>query len=483
VRRPLTAVVVLLLAVGGYLTADIYDRVPGFLTLAREPAAAGMPGALTFPQSSPSVPVTPVLIPSAVPSPAAPLLSADATAPLPSRAGLAKALAAALADPGLGVSVAVTVRDASTGAHLLDLSAQVPRIPASSVKLLTAAAVMAALDPALAFVTRAVRGPGAGDVILVAGGDTLLSPGTGDPDAVAGRAGLADLAGQTARALRVEGVTRVRLHLDDRYASGPRFAPGWVVEDINLGLTGPVAMMGLSTQRPAPGEAAPADPALSTAGAFRRALVAAGISVAATVDRLASPVGSPELGRVESAPLAEVMALAMGQSDDALTESLARQGAVHEGRRTSFAAVSAWVKASVASQGVSTSGVSLVDSSGLSAGTLVPVRVLGDVLSLAAGGERPALQQVVSRLPVAGLSGTLAHRFLNGQARAAAGVVRAKTGTLTGVSSLAGTLVDRDGRLLTFAIVADKVAPGAGTLSARAALDRFVATLAACGCG
>lgn len=483
-RRVLSAVVVLLLAVGGYLTADIYDRVPGFLTLAREPAAAGIPSALAVPKGvSPSAPVAQVSIPSAAISPAAPLPPAGSAAPLPSTAGLTAAVSAALDDPGLGASVSVTVRDASTGAHLLDRAAQVPRVPASTVKLLTAAAVMAALDPALTFATRAVRGASSRDVILVAGGDTLLSPGVGDPEAVAGRAGLADLAVQTATALRVDGVTKVRLHLDDRFASGPRYAPGWAAEDINLGLTGPVAMLGLSTRRPAPGKAAPPDPALSTASAFRAALVAAGIGVAGVVDRVASPEGSPDLGVVESAPLADVMALALGESDDALTESLARQGAVHEGRPTSFAAVSAWVKDSVASEGVATTGVTLVDTCGLSAGTLIPVRILGDVLSLAAGGQHPALQDVVSRLPVAGLSGTLADRFLKGPARPAAGVVRAKTGTLTGVSSLAGTLVDRDGRLLTFAILADRVAPGAGTLSARAALDRFVATLAACGCG
>jgi D-alanyl-D-alanine carboxypeptidase/D-alanyl-D-alanine-endopeptidase (penicillin-binding protein 4) len=491
VRRALAGLGILILAAGGYLTADVHDLAPGIFTLERTPATPGMPVPST-PGPAPSATVTRVPIPSAQASAAAPLLMATGTAPLPTRAGLSAALAAALADPGLGSSVGLTVRDAGTGAHLLDVLAQVPRTPASTAKLLTATAIMSTLDPARTFSTRAVRGASqvdqggqgqAADVFLVAGGDTLLSPGRGNPVAVAGRAGLADLAGQTTKALKAQRVTRVRLHIDDRYASGPRYAPGWDPTDIDAGLTGPVAMLGLSTQRPAPGRAASTDPALSTARAFSRALATNGMTVAAAVDRTASPKGAPDLGVVNSAPTADLMALALDDSDNALTESLARRAAVQAGRPTSFAAVAAWVRERVASQGVAMDGVTLIDTSGLSRGTLIPVRALGDVLTLAAGKQAPALQDVVARLPVAGLSGTLADRFGKGSAHSAAGIARAKTGTLTGAAGLAGTVVDEDGRLLTFAILADQIPPGVGTLTARAALDRFVATLAACGCG
>lgn len=480
-----------LLLVGGYLTADVYDLVPGVLTLQRTPTTAGMPGSqAATPGASPSRPVTQVPIPSVGASVAAPLFAAAGTAPLPTTAGLSAALAAALADPGLGSSVGLTVRDASTGTHLLDVSAQVPRTPASTAKLLTAAAIMSALDPDLTLATRAVRGASAGqasagqviDVILVAGGDTLLSPGVGNPAAVAGRAGLADLAAQSVQSLKAQGVTSVKVHIDERYAAGDKYAPGWSQVDVNDGLTGPVAMLGLSTQRPTPGKVASADPALSAAKAFATALAAGGLTVAPDIDRAASPEGAPDLGVVQSAPVADVLALALEDSDNALTESLARQATVKSGQATSFAAVAAWVKASVAATGVDMDGVTLIDTSGLSRGTLIPARVLGDVLALASGGQRAGLQDVVAQLPVAGLTGTLADRFLKGATHSAAGIARAKTGTLTGASAIAGTVVDKDGRLLTFAILADNVPSGVGTLTARAALDRLVAVLAACGC-
>jgi serine-type D-Ala-D-Ala carboxypeptidase/endopeptidase (penicillin-binding protein 4) len=106
------------------------------------------------------------------------------------------------------------------------------------------------------------------------------------------------------------------------------------------------------------------------------------------------------------------------------------------------------------------------------------------VLRMIVSDPHPVLHNIITSLPVAAWSGTLADRYLPGSAGAAgAGVVRAKTGTLTGVSTLAGIVHDADGRLLVFAFLADQVPPSAsGTKAAEGALDRLAADLAGCGC-
>ena len=117
--------------------------------------------------------------------------------------------------------------------------------------------------------------------------------------------------------------------------------------------------------------------------------------------------------------------------------------------------------------------------SGLSAASVLPPLALTGVLATAMSPAQPQLRPILSGIPVAGVSGTLQQRYAGRAQYAATGMVRAKTGTLTGVTSLAGTVTDADGRELVFAAMADHVA---STVPARNALDRLVGRLATCGC-
>jgi D-alanyl-D-alanine carboxypeptidase/D-alanyl-D-alanine-endopeptidase (penicillin-binding protein 4) len=474
VRRVVASFLALVVLAACYLALDVADVVPGILTRDRPVTA--------LPQPEPSATAT-ATIPRPLAS-TAPLAS-ESTAPVPTRVGLRNHLATALDDPALGSSLGVSIRDGRTGKALLERDADTPRVPASTVKLLTAAAVGATLDPAQKLVTSVVRGSTPEEVVLRAGGDTMLARGRGKPTAVEGRAGLADLAKTVAAALPA-GTAKVTLRLDLSYAAGPRYAPGWAMADVAMGYTQGVSMVGLAGQRPRPFHPSPARPEREVAAAFRAALAKEGITVTlapeSTWDRPA-PDGATVLGEVESASVADVLALAMHDSDNALTEGLARQAAVAAGGETSFEAVVAFVLATVEEQGIDVSGVTMRDTSGLSSGQAVPARVLADLLALGTTGKQEGMAHTLAGLPVAGLEGTLHDRFAAAGTRPAAGIARAKTGTLTGASALAGTLVDRDGRLLSYVVLADRVTPTQlGTVAARAALDRFVAALATCGC-
>jgi D-alanyl-D-alanine carboxypeptidase/D-alanyl-D-alanine-endopeptidase (penicillin-binding protein 4) len=437
-----------------------------------EPARASAPADL-------AARVPGAVAPSA--SPAAVLPPVGEDAPVPAAARLDELLTPLLRQPALGDSVSLDVVDVLTGDHLTRLGHEAPRTPASTAKLLTAAAALTALEPAATLSTRAVRGASADDVVLVGGGDMLLADGKGDPDAVNGHAGLADLARLTAASLEKAGVKRVTLRLDDSLFTGPAVSPAWRDTDVANGFVAPVQALAVDAGRSRSGKYAPrvADPAMRAAGQFAERLRAAGIEVRGGVARGTAPDGAEVLGEVRSAAVGDVVEYALTESDNTVSEVLARLVAREAGAPATFAGAGPAIVSSVASLGVPTAGAVLSDGSGLGDGSRVAPVTLTGVLAAASSPEHPELRSLLSGLPVAGVSGTLAERFGAGGQRVATGVVRAKTGTLSGVSSLAGTVVDEDGRLLAFAVLADGVA---GSEPAQRALDTLAATLAGCGC-
>lgn len=473
-RRSVVGVAVAALLVAGYASLDSADVAPGVLTTrpAPPPPPTETAGTRTLPVVAQPTPTT---------ASGMPLSSLAGDAAAPSVAGITAAVAPVVKAPAL-TDAALVVRDGQTGAVLYDRGGKEPRIPASTTKMLSAAAVGQVFEPDETLTTRVVGVPSEGAVdriVLVAGGDSLLAPGRGDPTAVAGHAGLADLADQVAAALKKQGRTSVTLSVDDTYAKGPPLATTWPSSFRAEGITGAVAMLGRSDQRALPGRPGPADPVAATRALFASLLVKRGI--ATTVDPSAAPAVTPAneaLGAVESAPVRDQLALALTDSDNALTEILARQAAFRSAAPTDFPGTGAWVVAQIKALGIDTTGTVLKDASGLSRENRVTAKLLTDVLVLGHDGRHPVLQAALEGLPIGGLTGTLQDRFVSSATHGAAGRARAKTGTLTGANSLAGSVVTDDGRLLVYS----GLVAGAGTIEARAALDRFVTAIAGCGC-
>ncbi|HYJ74249.1 MAG TPA: D-alanyl-D-alanine carboxypeptidase/D-alanyl-D-alanine-endopeptidase, partial [Kineosporiaceae bacterium] len=415
----------------------------------------------SVPRPSASAPAVPGATAPAAPGatvPAAPaevLPGLDLSAPQPSPAALQRVLGPLLRTRGLGSSVSAEVVDLASGASLLSVAPDRPAVPASSAKLLTGAAALSLLGPSARLATTVVDG-GKDEVVLVGGGDVTLAAGHGVPGGPVGRAGIADLADGTADALRRQGRGSVAVRLDDTLFKGPTTSPAWSAGDVRGGFIAPVTALAVNSgsATPAvplvPGEAAErvADPSMAAARLFARALEKDGITVTGSVVRARAPDSATELARVDSAPVADLVEHALTDSDNTVAEALARMVAVKAGRQATFADAGVAVLDRVDLLGVPTAGARLSGGSGLGSGNEVSARALATLLVLAASPQHPELRALLSGLPVAGASGTLAERFATDRERSGLGVVRAKTGTLTGASSLSGTVVDADGRQL-----------------------------------
>ena len=418
-------------------------------------------GAVATPAPSPPVVRTPLLLPLA-----------GGTAP--TSAGLQRALAAVLAAPGLGRGVVLSILVATTGEPVLERGATRAVIPASTVKIATAVAALTVLPADRRLTTRVVAGPRPGDVVLVGAGDPTLAgryPAGGYP-AVATLAGLA-------RQVRATGTVVRRVLVDDSVYVGPRLGPGWKPGYVSGGDVAPVSALEVDGGRvgPRPLSARAADPALDAGRQLARLL---GV---VTVVRGSAVAGARQLGAVFSPTVAQLVQAMLTRSDNDLAETLGRQVALEVGQPASFAgeaaAMGQVLRPILTAAGLVADAIRLQDSSGLSVLNRVQPAALTRLLALSARGGR--LAPVLFGLPVAGFDGTLEKRFRTAPTSAAAGQVWAKTGTLDGVSALAGLVRTRSGVLLAFDLTADGVPVGA-TLGAQRALDTVAAVLAGCGC-
>jgi D-alanyl-D-alanine carboxypeptidase/D-alanyl-D-alanine-endopeptidase (penicillin-binding protein 4) len=431
----------------------------------------------------------PSVAPAAKIDVAGPVLAGlDTSAEIPTTAGLAAALARPLTDKRLGSHVSVAVRDVATGKLLFGKGASSSTTPASSMKLATATALLGLRGPNYRITTQVVAGAEPGEVVLVGAGDPTLGAGSKPTYPESGR--LDVLADEVKRALGTVKPTNVII--DTSLFSGPAIGPGWKSTDVNSAYVHPIYALSTDGGRINPAKTGNSDrypnSAVAAGQIFAKLLGLPASAVesgrapaAAKAPAAASGVATPGavLGSVQSAPLVRIIDTMLSNSDNILAEFMARQVAIAAHKPASFAGASAAVVAELAKLGLPIGGTRILDGSGVSHQDLLTPALLTALLSYDAQPSHTQFHAVFSGLPIAGWSGTLAGRYIESPTKAAAGDLRAKTGTLDGVSALAGTVVDTSGRALAFAVMVDQVPLELDPLPAE---DAIGIALYRCGC-
>jgi len=399
-----------------------------------------------------------------VPRVAAFVLAILFLAPSPASAAgqtpLARKLSRALAVPHVAKSRSSALAvDLTSGKQLYARNLQLPLIPASNEKLAITYASLVALGPSYRFSTD-VLGEGELDGTLWRG-DIVLK-GYGDP--TLSTLDLLSLASQ----IRSQGIRRVTGHIvgDESYFDARRTGPGWKPYFF---LNESPALSALVVDRGRYQGYLTREPALAGALLFRKALVRAGVTVAGrAMTGVASPDAVP-LATIESVPLDLVLRFMDHESDNFTAEMLLKQLGAGLGLQGTTAAGASVVHQLLTEQAIPTTGVRIVDGSGLSSLDRLTTETV--VAMLRTSWLDEDLREILlASLPVAGRSGTLDSRM---RGTAAAGRVRAKTGTLNQASALSGYAKRR----YAFSVIQN--GPGLSVYWARRAQDRFATVLAA----
>lgn len=468
----------MLMGVAGVL--QLPQPVPADTATAFSPAAE-QSLELSGPEPVPLAPVTPSPPPPPTPAP-------PAAAEVP----LAERLAGLVADPELaGAGLGVRVEDAS-GNILFDHHGAQPLLPASTQKLVVAAAALAGLGPDHRYVTtvRSSAAPDAdgtvhGDLALVGSGDPALATPTYANEVWPERphTSLSSLADAVVAA----GVRRVTGGVlgDPSVFPDEPVAAGWLpryFEELDATLVSGLTVdagrrlfvrNGRLDAEPSP------DPASEAAAALYTLLQARGVVIEGGVGAVRGAATGVEIAAVTSPPMGELVRHLVQRSDNHMAEAVFRTVGLVVAGDASWAGAAHATRQVLEPVGLDWSGTVLADGSGLSReDRLSPALLVALDRAMAAsrlGGIWDA------SMAVAGESGTLRRRLLGTFADRH---LRGKTGSLEDVRALSGSVTSPSGDRLYFAVLVNDLARNQRN-AARRLQDGLALALAesARGCG
>ena len=330
----------------------------------------------------------------------------------------------------------VSLIDVSTGEIVFESNAFSQRKPASTMKILAAAATLKHLQPDQVFTTR---------VSLGTVPDSIVIDGEFDPWVAIDH--------RVATKMKRTSFPRIAFNS----LSKVKESSGGSIKKLKVYYNGIYAN----------------EVASYKAFYKKRGVTAAFIKVS---DEKATSLVSEEILTSESPQVIKMLDWFLLWSDNQLSERMAKIAAKYAGNEFNDEGVAVTFAEILISFGINPAQIVVIDASGLSRQNKVTAHVLAQLLYKI--HSDPVLSRLIESLPVGGESGTLRNRYIE-TAPDAVGLVKAKTGTLTGTVSLAGYVQSGD-REYAFVIIADKIRrTNSASDRARKTLDRYLAKIAA----
>lgn len=327
---------------------------------------------------------------------------------------------------------AVMVIDLKTRKVVDSHNADAPLVPASVTKAVTIASLLSKSGLDYRYHTKVYLGGKVDDGILE--GDLIIKGG-GDPTLGTDQApGGSDFLNSIVKALKKKKVSAIRgkIAVDASVFPGPSTPPSWAAGDLPHSYG--TGCHGFNWQHNASGKRAVREPVPGFVSQLTSVLARQGIDVLGdTLD--SEPKGRPIVDH-ESEPVSEIMRYCMKQSDNLYAETFLRTLAMLHGKEATPEKGAELEMKYWSRKGCPTSGVKIVDGSGLSRSDRITARFLADVLVKMAGDADYA-----SFFPLAGVEGTL-RNFLKGTRLE--DYIALKTGTMRGIQCYAGYMLDDD---------------------------------------